>query len=483
MLCRLAIAAGTSLALSIPIAALGQVNFPGDPKTNAECDGPALQLRALQDALSEQHRKKYKETEAADFASGGEKYSALMKLIDVQGAERDKLRQEHHALEKACRAAARKNETLAQQGLRELKEGYEKAKRAYDQARAMVERIRNSPADAYAKRNESHSPELESRMNTAKQYILEFQPRSEIVGAIQDASFVQLKSEVQQLNGDITMLESSIQTIRSDAAASTPPGTDTMAGSTDSKPPASRPDTAANKPPDIVDSLQRGVSQAVGWLGNLLSGSGNPPSGTADANLSANSPGGGTASSAPAASAPAAEPAPAPRVQTAGEQCAANAETCNQGCVGVAALGFIGLFTRNNAAVTEAGNQTQICSNRCEEAKNACEQQARGGQPGADRPGSAVVAGNARGLPVDECKRQENASGLDAKLNAVPRNDTTRLLRGAIYNLDFLIKIYTQCLPNPEVQRAINGWQTQREQSIRTCRQISSVDNCLVPPY
>ena len=464
------IAGVAALMLFIPMAAQGQVIFPANPKTNAECDVPAAQQRAMLDALTEQQKRKYKEAEDADYDTGGDKYRTLMRLIDVQGAEKDKLRQEHNALEKACRAAARKNESVAQQTLRELKDGYEKAKRAYDQARAMVEKIRNSPDEAYVKRNASHSPELEKQMNTAKQFILDFQPKSEIVDAIQDASFVRLKSEVHQLNGDMNLLEESIQSIRSDDSAGAAPAS--RQGNTASN--------RENKPPDIVESLQQGVAQAAGWLGNLFSGIGNAVS---SATPSANSMDTAVASSAPAASTPTRPPAPAaaPRVLSASEQCAATADTCNQGCIGVAALGFIGLFTRNSAAVTEAGNQTQMCTSRCEEAKNACELQASGGR--TDRPGTALVAGNARGLPVDECKRQENASGLDAKLNAIPRNDTNRLLRGAIYNLDFLIKTYTQCLPNPEVQRAINGWTNQREQSIRTCRQISTTDNCLTPPY
>lgn len=457
--------------LAAPIAALGQVSFPDNPKTNAECDGPALQMRDLRDSLSEQHRQKFKEVEATDFPTGGEKYRALMDLIDVQGAESGKLRQEHNALEKACRTAARKNEHVVQQALRELKEGYEKAKRAYERAKAIVEQIQNSPGDAYAKRNEAHSAELESQMNTAKQYILDFQPKSEIVSEIQGASFFQLKSEVQQLNGDITALESTIQSIRSTDAASSPP--------------ASRPETTAtgtgSGTTDIADTLQRGVSQAVGWLSSVFSGDQKPSSGA-----SADGPPADGTMASPAPAESPVEPvsyspvtAPAPRALTASEQCAASDQSCRSACMGVAALGILSLFTRNNAAASEAGNQTQLCSNRCDEAKNSCEQQASAEQPG----GPAVSAGSARGLPVAECHRQANASDLGAKLNALPRDNNVLLLRGTIHNLDFLIRTYTQCLPDQQTQQAINGWNTQREQSLRTCRQISSTDNCLVSPF
>lgn len=461
--------------LADPLAAQSRVSFPSDPKTVAECDGPALHMRELQDQLAARQRQIYKDTETADHATGGERYRALMDLLKVQGAEGDKLRQEHRALEQACRTAARKNEQLVQQALRELKEGYAKAKRAYDQAKAIIERIQNSPADAYVKRNESHSPALESQMNTAKQYILDFQPKAEIVSAIQDASFFQLKSEVQQLNGDITALESAIQSIRSDNTASAPP---------DPKPDlASKPDTTASSTginaTEIAESLQRGVDQAVGWLSSVFSGNPRPSTGgSSDSTGSSPSP-----ADPPAQPAYSPAAAPPPRALTASEQCAATAQSCNSGCMGVAALGLLSLFTRNNAAATEAGNQTQLCSNRCDEAQNSCQQQASG-QPGTNQPGGSVVsAGNARGLPVAECHRQANASGLGEKLNALPRNDNVLMLRGTIYNLDFLIKTYTQCLPDQETQNAINGWKTQREASLRTCRQISSSDNCLVSPF
>lgn len=456
--------------LGSPIAAMGQARFPDNPKTVAECDGPALQMRAMQDRLSEQQRQKFKETEATDFPTGGDKYRALMDLIDVQGAESSKLRQEHNALEAACRSAARKNEQLAQQIMRELKEGYAKAKRAYEQAKAVVERIQNSPADAYAKRNEAHSAALDSQMNAAKQYILDFQPKAEIVGAIQDASFFQLKSEVQQLNGDFTALESTLQGIRSDTAAEAPPAP---------KPEATASSSGINAT-EIAESLQKGVDQAMGWLGNIFSGNAkSSPDSTADSPGSSPSP----AEAPPQRTAYSPATAPAPRALSASEQCTASAESCNSGCMGVAALGFLSLLTRNSAAANEASNQTQLCSNRCDEALNSCQQQASGQTVTNQQGGSALSAGGASGLPVAECHRQANASDLGAKLNAIPRNDNVLLLRGTIYNLDFLIRTYTQCLPDAQTQQAINGWKTQREASLRTCRQISSGDNCLVSPF
>lgn len=169
------------------------------------------------------------------------------------------------------------------------------------------------------------------------------------------------------------------------------------------------------------------------------------------------------------------------KIATAQAQCAATESSCQKGCLGVAALGgllsiFSGSSAGRSAGLGATGEQTQLCSNRCTEAKSSCDEQASGNQQG----GSAV---SARGLPVAECHRQANASDLGAKLNAIPRNDNVLLLRGSIYNLDFLIRTYTQCLPDSETKNAINGWETQREASLRTCRQISSGDNCLISPF
>jgi len=275
---------------------------------------------------------------------------------------------------------------------------------------------------------------------------------------------------VQQLNGDFTALESTIQGIRNDPAASSP----------STPQPATTASSTGINATEIAESLQRGVGQAVGWLSSVFSGNPRPSTGgSSDSSGSSPSP-----ADPPAQPAYSPAAAPPPRALTASEQCAATAQSCNSGCMGVAALGLLSLFTRNNAAASEAGNQTQLCSTRCDEALNSCQQQASGGQPAANQQGGAVVsAGNARGLPVAECHRQSNASGLGEKLNAIPRNDNVLLLRGTIYNLDFLIRTYTQCLPDQETQKHINGWKTQREASLRTCRQISSSDNCLVSPF
>lgn len=479
---------GVSLLVT-SMTAMSQISFPIDPKTVAECNEPALKMSALRDRELERQRQESKAAEARDYNTGGEKYRALMDLLAEHGRINDRMTAERRALENACRAAAYKNEQVTARALREMQETYNKAKQSYEQARAIIDRIRNSPADAYVKRNEAHSPELESRMNDAKSYIMAFQNKSEIVSGIQNASFFQLKSEMQQLNGDMLVLESTIQSLRSsDSANPESPANKPVASSSES--PEGKPAATAG----IAALFQQNISQARDWLSRTFQAEPKPASGDgaerAQAAPEPNTPAPRT-QSAPAAAPP--PNTPEQRVAAARTQCAASENTCQSACMGVAALGLLSLFTRNNAAATEASNQTQQCSNRCDEAKNSCEQQANamaGGNQqavysggGGGGGGSTPNFGSARGLPVDECHRQANASDLGNKLNAIPRNETVLLLRGAIFNLDFLIGTYTQCLPDQKSQQAINGWKTQREQSLRTCRQISSVDNCLKSPF
>lgn len=188
------------------------------------------------------------------------------------------------------------------------------------------------------------------------------------------------------------------------------------------------------------------------------------------------------------------------RITAAREQCTASKESCDSGCTGVAVVGLLTMFASKGAGADVASSQIQQCSNRCDGAKSSCDEQvsnleqersqAVAGARNPQRPtasssgvAQAPSGGGARGLPVEECHRQANASNLGDKLNAIPRSDTVLLLRGAIHNLDFLIRTYTQCLPEQGSQNAINGWKTQREQSLRTCRQISSSDNCLDSPF
>lgn len=496
------------IALSIPllispVTVLGAMSFPSNPQTRAECDGPAAQMRAMAERESALRRQEYKEAEAMSYESAGARYRALMQLMAKHGKENDRIRKERYALEKTCRAAARANQKLAaesKQGavnsILELKGAYEKAKGAYEKAKDIYEKSKATPSEfienaannakdkivggvvesAYARRNNAYSDALERAMNKAKQNILDLVPKSQIVGAIQDASFDQLKSQIQQLHGDMAALESAIQSVRAEA------------------PPTSR-DAGTEALP------RRGGNSGSALFQNAINQAEQEEK---------DRPARVARERAVKAAAVAAEARQTPedrlrknydqRITAAREQCTASKESCDSGCTGVAVVGLLTMFASKGAGADEASAQIQQCSNRCDGAKSSCDEQVSNleheklqaisdarnpPRPTSSSSGMAQApsGGGARGLPVEECHRQANASNLGDKLNAIPRSDTVLLLRGTIHNLDFLIRTYTQCLPEQGSQNAINGWKMQREQSLRTCRQISSSDNCLDSPF
>ncbi len=87
------------------------------------------------------------------------------------------------------------------------------------------------------------------------------------------------------------------------------------------------------------------------------------------------------------------------------------------------------------------------------------------------------------GRPFEDCKAEENSSGLAQKLNQIPSNDLNRKLRGIIVSLDFLIATYQKCLPDPRAKESIDSFKASRASSLQNCRQISTVDNCLSSPF
>ena len=200
------------------------------------------------------------------------------------------------------------------------------------------------------------------------------------------------------------------------------------------------------------------------------------------------------------------------RIANARQQCAASENTCQKGCIAVGAVGLLGILFGNGAGSNVASAQVEQCSNRCDQAKSSCEQAVstleqekaqainettRGPSAGASantvtssatganaggRTGT-VTAGGDKGLPIEECQRQESASDVGRKLSALPAGNTNLQLRGIVVASDFMIRTYSQCLPNQRAQQIVAQYRKTREDSLRTCRQISSSDNCLTSPF
>jgi hypothetical protein len=84
----------------------------------------------------------------------------------------------------------------------------------------------------------------------------------------------------------------------------------------------------------------------------------------------------------------------------------------------------------------------------------------------------------------EQCVIVENASGLDKKMAAFPRNDTVLQTRSIIFAADFLISTYQQCTSDVRCKGIIVHWSDLKSNALRTCQQISNNPNiCTVSPF
>lgn len=428
----LLIAFNISLVL-FPSSVFGDVSFPSNPKTMAECDEAVSEMRAMAEREHELGSQGIKQRNAIPFECAGDErcraayYDQCHQLhleIGKHFDERNRIHKELRKLEKTCRTAAQASEQLAAKAMRELKDAYDQAKRAYDQAKALYERIRNGPSEAYEKRNDAHSDVLELAMDKAKQRILDV-PKSEIIGAIQDASFDQLKSQIQQLNGDMAALESAIQSVGAEAQ------------------------------PTVVP-LSRGRNSGSAMFQEAIN----------EAEQDARDPSARKA-----------------RERLAQEQRAAAKAQEDQSSRGTwNVIGMLG-----NAVLAAAEGQTS--TERMQLAINSLAQPAEEPDTSGlsaeddDYTSSSDAMQGSIGLAIDECLRQENASDIGNKLTALPDSNLNLKMRGTIAACDFMIQTYSQCLPDQRAQQVVNQYKATREQTLRTCRQVSSIDNCLDSPF
>lgn len=103
--------------------------------------------------------------------------------------------------------------------------------------------------------------------------------------------------------------------------------------------------------------------------------------------------------------------------------------------------------------------------------------------PGAG--GAPAPAGQSGNRPFADCQREEQAdkAGYGAKLNAISRNDTNRLLRGTIVAIDHLLKnVYSKC-NDARTKEYVASLEKSRAGALQVCRQNSSNDNCLTSPF
>jgi hypothetical protein len=97
---------------------------------------------------------------------------------------------------------------------------------------------------------------------------------------------------------------------------------------------------------------------------------------------------------------------------------------------------------------------------------------------------SSSISSEGKCTTHEQCVIVENASGLDKKMAALPRNDTVLQTRSIIFAADFLISTYQQCITDVRCKGIIVHWSDLRSNALRTCQQISNNPNiCTVSPF
>lgn len=89
------------------------------------------------------------------------------------------------------------------------------------------------------------------------------------------------------------------------------------------------------------------------------------------------------------------------------------------------------------------------------------------------------------GRPFQECdNNNKNNTGLIAKINAIPKNDTIQLMRGAHFASRWMMENYSQCLPDPRAKEQVDMYRRTVAETLQTCRQLSSNQAiCEVSPF
>lgn len=98
---------------------------------------------------------------------------------------------------------------------------------------------------------------------------------------------------------------------------------------------------------------------------------------------------------------------------------------------------------------------------------------------------STNFASNVSGRPFEECLSNEKKNtAMDAKLLAIPKNDTVKLLRGGHFASRWLVENYSQCLPDPRAKEQVDGFRKTMAETMQTCKQLSSNPSiCEVSPF
>ena len=202
------------------------------------------------------------------------------------------------------------------------------------------------------------------------------------------------------------------------------------------------------------------------------------------------------------------------RINTAKQQCVAAENGCNKGCLGVGAVGLISALMGNSNAASTSQAQITQCTNRCDQAKNDCDQkvqsleqerqQVASGASGAgvgnvggisNATGGSNVGGAGAGSPAACGSTQQESFRMFNKAFADFTARWPNLAgRGGArdqyqYTYFFstnglqILETYRSCLSAADFQANTNALVGARDQGKKGCEQLSSSSGTCTPTY
>lgn len=211
------------------------------------------------------------------------------------------------------------------------------------------------------------------------------------------------------------------------------------------------------------------------------------------------------------------------RINLARQQCSLSDAGCNKGCIGIGAVGIFSALMGNSAGASTSQAQLQQCSNRCDQAKSACDQGVEGieqekrqvlaGGSGANAGSSGGMGGfvgGGAGLGVGSgtggvsggvgspvacgSTQQESFRMYDRAMAAFLAQYPNQAARGGArdqyqYTYFFstrglqLLEGYRACLSAADFQANTNALVGARDQGKKGCEQLSSSSGSCTPTY
>lgn len=171
-----------------------------------------------------------------------------------------------------------------------------------------------------------------------------------------------------------------------------------------------------------------------------------------------------------------------------------NAGTANDNMAQEQRLFYYSLVQQAAALIPSCGQDTsaiQSLATKISEVSSTCGCQARNHTFDMVRVNQAI--GKLRSPPsenikksngeYEQCLRDENNQAIEEKIKKIPKNDTVKLLRGSIAGIDFLINVWSKCIPDQRAIDKINSYTKQREVALDTCMKLAAVNTCNKPPF